>query len=698
METPQKINRKPKIKIKMKNTSTWSAMMNTWKRVLWLWEDLITKHDVLRSFSWIRKQEVAHINIPDTGVHFYIGSLAESISWFYNDDFIKDSLDTMLKVLPDDAPIHLDMAGSVSILLNRDIPALAIEDQVSRVREIVNMHYKKHAHRIHIHNLDDRHQALLTSVSENWISGLSEEPPENSWSLYLAHKLYKATQESRKLLKKVISTKPDKLKASDEPSDNDYYALIEVAMRLQDLLDGISLQWWESRQKRYDSIMLDVLNNRYEWSHSLDELKALFSDVDSNELQRLYFDKNNYGKLRDEKNLLNWIRWLSLSLLVVWWSGIWYMKYDKAAQQDRIQNAVTEIIDANFQYKNTDLYHGYPEHQSELAPSQEVMKISKNISHQFIARYGAWKADEKFIETLVLNEINRDWVVPKVRVTWLHSYESFIDNQFIPNNSTTLTSLWIDIERLKYRGNHLKTYFRDFGWDVPPDFKWNIQHKHSYTLSWGVMSYQVGKLNCFTSSSRDLPGSYICPSPDLQDTMVARRLWSDDKFSFDLWKEVAFDYLNSYKVKQYTRYVWNIMNEVYGQTLGHEEDTDKILKLLHDGVISFDEIQKPDFLQTISLIETYFLDEPDENQSFVSWLQNTLWADIEDIEGKDIYARHIWTLTLNDGTIHYIYSAIVNNTRYIITSGSDMWRYYQHVSGYSFEYSRPTIKQIQELL
>jgi len=120
----------------MKNVSTWSGMMNTSKRVLWLWEDLIAKHDVLRSFSGTQKQEMDNINIPDTGVHFYIGSLSDNQSGLYDDNFIKDSLDAMLKNLPYDASIYLDMAGSVSILLNTEAPFLNINEQISHVQNI----------------------------------------------------------------------------------------------------------------------------------------------------------------------------------------------------------------------------------------------------------------------------------------------------------------------------------------------------------------------------------------------------------------------------------------------------------------------------------------------------------------------------------------------------------------------------------
>ena len=132
-------------------------------------EDLIEKYQVLRSFSGTQKQEVEDMYIPDTGVHFYIGSLSQDQSGFYNEDFIRDSLNSIIKKLPNDTPIHLDMAGSVSILLNTKAPALSMQEQISRVKNIVNTDYKKHAYRIHIHNLADRHQGLLGHISENGI-------------------------------------------------------------------------------------------------------------------------------------------------------------------------------------------------------------------------------------------------------------------------------------------------------------------------------------------------------------------------------------------------------------------------------------------------------------------------------------------------------------------------------------------------
>ena len=154
--------------------------------------------------------------------------------------------------------------------------------------------------KIEIQNVAENYSEVFDAIKtilEPWYS--LEEPKLNEFPLPLESPLpiikYLVfhCQKDPELFKLFYSTKPEKYKEQDgkdhKPWDSpaDYYSIVEVWIRLFEVLNWKYIQWWIDRQKVYDKIIYLIL---------------FWEDKISWEKQRLKLE--DYPKLWDLHNLL----------------------------------------------------------------------------------------------------------------------------------------------------------------------------------------------------------------------------------------------------------------------------------------------------------------------------------------------------------------------------------------------------------
>jgi hypothetical protein len=94
---------------------------------------------------------------------------------------------------------------------------------------------------------------------------------ENFDSLDIARILYYVAQNDPKYLEEIKGLKRWELKKMSWSVD--YYGLIEMSIRINALLHGITLQWGIALQKDYDSLLLKHINPYIKDFPLLDEFK-----------------------------------------------------------------------------------------------------------------------------------------------------------------------------------------------------------------------------------------------------------------------------------------------------------------------------------------------------------------------------------------------------------------------------------------
>lgn len=188
---------------------------------------------------------------------------------------------------------------------------------------------------------------------------------------YLA---YQATHD-QKLMKLFYDTKPESYKTEDWPehipwsTDSDFYWIVEVWLRLTEILKWISIQWWAWRQRVYDKIISLIINwndnipknDEFKFGLNIDNYKGLknlhniIQELSTEtwlntDFKQLYIelDKKNLNKIKEKieekeklkskkKNRRENLVYsaIILSILAWWWL---YYKSHKARQEKRIKH------------------------------------------------------------------------------------------------------------------------------------------------------------------------------------------------------------------------------------------------------------------------------------------------------------------------------------------------------------------------
>lgn len=624
----------------MKNVFTWSDLMDTSREILGLGEDLVIKYDALKYFAgW--KKDLEDVSIPESGIHFYVWNISSNKEGFYNEQFIKDAIDTIWSKIPDDTDIHIHMGWKVGKLLNPKDPFPTMEKQFSLMQSWIKKLPWSIQKRVCIHDITEKHTSLFNYIedSDSGVEWLSDNIDEDAWSLYIASLLYKAMESDQKFSDKIQGTKPGKVK---ESGWGDHYATLELAIRMQDMLDGNTLQWWEFRQKRYDAIILDILRWYKTWGRTkrsipeLEKIREMF-EKENISFSQLYFDKNAYEKVKGDKRYINTIRVMWLTILASL-GLLWYVIHSShVSEQKAIKEAVAEALEYNFKDKDPRKFWNEPwyTYERNRSVSAEVRNISEEIVSQFIDWYGIWDTDIEALLNMIFDEL-KDAKVPQLRILQEHSYEEFIDNKFIPKNSFKLTGHWIDIEKTRDRDKFLDIYMSTYSWDIPHN-----------------------------KQSRE--------------------------------NRAAYDYLSNYIVKWFVSEMHTILSRIYSSHRINTNITSKIFLLQHEGKMNMEDLKKMDLFEKITFIEEHLLDSSKDSVNFKALVKGSVNLDIETLPEIQPAASYIWAINIEDKN-RYLYSVYINRQRYIIVSDTDKWDIYQvhHIA--NIRKSNDMLKQILELL
>jgi len=286
------------------------------------------------SESWKKLNNIPKINSKK--FKLYIWQIFNNSLGLYDEDFIIWSIKSYLWKLEEWEKLIIESSSIVSWLVNNIREkdwALSPQDQIKYLNEIIEKYFPDQKDKIQIKRIEDTNGELLSEIAKNWLDSLqSDEEPKldkNPSSLSLAKILYKATSKNNDFFVKIASTKwkkRQKWEKFDKANLENYYAIIEIAIRLKDYINGVTIQWWESRQREYDEIIFNILNWSYDYIQELKELKEFCQSTQKTPFSSLTFSKDRYKKeverqlqkndfLRKARNII-WITSLTVSTIL----------------------------------------------------------------------------------------------------------------------------------------------------------------------------------------------------------------------------------------------------------------------------------------------------------------------------------------------------------------------------------------------
>lgn len=244
------------------------------------------------------------------------GAVPERI---YNTDFLTGALEYLFANLQKGQKARVGVCPSLSELLNgpEDVEhALTAEREMTLIRQIAKKKFGKSEDSLEVVTLEQQPQhkdlfkALRDSVDSetgraNIEKALADNEDEQSVkvatdSLQIAKRLFRAAKDSEELTDVLRKTMPAKLKENAEESPaTQYYSLIEVAIRLSDMLNGTHIQGGSERQAIYNGIIIQLIKGEEGRYKDIEELKPLFEMLKGLRFETLHLNNaKNYHHLK----------------------------------------------------------------------------------------------------------------------------------------------------------------------------------------------------------------------------------------------------------------------------------------------------------------------------------------------------------------------------------------------------------------
>ncbi len=499
-------------------------MINLVKAPVRKWKELFDKLDAkvnfsipenLLSYLWINgRQNDKNLALNENNFRLQIGKMQKDKETIYTDDILLPAIEYILKKTWDNQTVVIQLWPDLAKFLTNTgkedeaKKILSFEEEKTKIIKLIKKHFKNKLHKIKILSVSDQYPEIFALLKENWKDWLSATTPpvldnENYSALDIVQYLYRHSQNNPKLIKLFYNTKTTAQKENDTKpiwqNNSDYYSLVEVWIRLYEILKNISIQWWIDRQSKYDQIIGGIIQRKDVDTFKtrdypeLQELSVFWKQTNPGLIfDRLYISTKNIRETVDKKQILSRMQMtmsitaLMLFSILVWW--FWWYKIFKSKQdadQKKLEEAVIKsALDATSIYfygVNTkyDYWEDYEKKKEYLENTTEMMY------NFFCEVYGTPKNME-FIRSLIINELLRIYnleqtpdgkIVPKRNIERffklpldrsIMGLNDFVINTLVPNNAWLLPSSWIDPTPY----NHFLQYKSDFQNTI--SIKWNL--------------------------------------------------------------------------------------------------------------------------------------------------------------------------------------------------------------------------------
>ena len=435
-----------------------------------------------------KRESIASPELTSNNHAFYVGKLIPKttsekirslLGWntpherIYNEEFLTGALEYLFDNLGEGQKARVVVCRSLSELLNgpEDVEhALTTDKEIALIKRIAKKKFKKTEDCLEVVDLEaqpqhkDLFEALHNSVDpETGGVDIEKALAENedgesvvaeSTSLQIAKILFAAAKSSEELDEAFKRAMPGKIKDSaDENSAAQYYSLVEVAIRLGDILNGMHIQGGSERQAVYNGIIIQLVKGEEGKYIDIEELKPLFPMLKGLRFETLHLhNEENYYHLKKVQNLARYRMLIFITLLLsIALGGAGIGQWHERRQQKRRQDDVDGVIRQSL--KDTTFYVD----KFTIGKEHNV-----NIFHEMTKR--------------ILNDLQLRYQLSEDACEELKPFiqKYLLDNQILLSYVYRNNSMRIDMADLFVRKHAI--YFKNKGADIGRPY----QHLHKY--------------------------------------------------------------------------------------------------------------------------------------------------------------------------------------------------------------------------
>lgn len=432
---------------------------------------------------------------------WYIGKVAkdggERDKKIYNDDIILLSLGYLFGKIKKGNKVSIVIGSAISEVANGPEDTkeyMSFVEEKEHILNIAKKHFPNRVKDLGISSIeesaDNRDLFVVLRDKEKGIRWLETEGlpvlREPFTSLDIARYLYWVCNKNKAFntwIKNIASKNHIKKTDGNFP---EYYTLIEIACRLNDLLHGVYVQWWAENQNLPDDIVkviLGVTKGIERFPELLDLQDFCKSIMGEQSFVRIYVDRKPYKELlMDKKNqkdksttIMKAAWWTSLVLIGLFaWFKAWYREYKGKQQQlnqDNTQKLIWNTLES--QWATDSLVSIDAFDIWTLAVYDAYVSNYQNGRH-----YKTGQLSPEAVKLYIQNELknNCEWLDKIVNDSnpW-PIIDRFITEIFVPQNSVMLVNGWCDVLPFGRFVNEKEVEMantRDFVGDV--EFTWKL--------------------------------------------------------------------------------------------------------------------------------------------------------------------------------------------------------------------------------
>lgn len=526
--------------------------------------------------------------VPLYSARTYIGKVKQEGESIYSDDVLITYMNYFFKQTEKWTNIDLVIAPWLSEILNGKKSMEGYYSWEEEKKHIVSM-AKKYFHEryrdLRIANIELLHPELFDALKTNgskWLESSSKPivDPLHFTSLDIARYLYRVAKNNNDFMQKISDLKTQEQKSLDKNSmgqnESDRYGLCEIAMRLSDFLTWTHTQCGVRRQKLYDDIIVQILNEKapVKYGNEIKELRAFCKEVLKFALNKnfyaVHFDTKKSENIEEKhkekektikkisKGIASKLLYLLLGLSI----PTWIYSY-KEYQKEREIKEQQQKIDEEFASKQKMFFYGDmggSELVSSEAKIEQINRWTDDVLTNIIARYQV--EDNEEIIKILRSYIKDDEIVEKFANG--NEYEYAIANtgdEFVKKNGDVFVGK--DVNKLPY--DHLKeyeTYFREVILDknISDETKVSIQKKpnslediYPYILSPSEDSYLFNiQLECIKDGEkRYLVEEKSLPIETSNEYQI-KRMMGNNADIVGYYAKDGYRYLKKWKTQTYS--------------------------------------------------------------------------------------------------------------------------------------------------
>ncbi len=496
-------------------------MAGTLGKVTKYWKNQFTKRDsklnfvvpenVATYFGMNGKKDDRNLVIHKENFRLQIGKMEKNQETIYSKDIVLWWLEYLLKKVWYNEKIIVQLRPDLAkYLCNEDQKQnldtiLSFEEEKKEIEKLIKKYLKRKVESVQIINVSEQYPEIFNILKEKgskWLE-IQEKPRLDTTSfsaLSLLQYLYWVARNNKSFMQILYNTKSNKQKQEDTKAigenESDYYAAVEIAIRLYEILKDINIQWWIDRQTKYDRMIWWILYGKDIDNFKIKEYPELWQLHDfcekinpEIEFERVYITTKEIREIENKKIEKNKFKnqiilYTSIALLTVLSGIVWY-KVSEYNQNKNQEEKNKELLNKTLLNKYSQkAYFDSRERNTTLGLQLRVSEASEDMYNDFLQIYWPGKADERGLDDAkklmkqYFLQADSNWVLINIDKV----YDPFIKPEklhktlklFVSEYSQFLSESWFNIIPYPDLGQY------DDACRYTQGLKWNITVNFCY--------------------------------------------------------------------------------------------------------------------------------------------------------------------------------------------------------------------------